>query len=157
MSTSSPLTPGNFSLNRMPRWPRVPEDPSALLNSLMHLFQNFYDLGMISLFFFFSPSDRIEIKLEMTALLRPIIPEATQGQNRRLTVICCQNQNYKEVLVKVNWKNRNSTPSSHLYPIFSISQQLPISYWISHKHIGCWTLFLQGSTTLLGVKLCKHE
>lgn len=97
VSTFSPLITGNFSLNHMPRWSLVPENPSTLLNGSMHLLQNCYNLGMISLphsFIIFFPSDRIQINLAITALPKPIIPEVIRGQNRRLTVICCQNQNY---------------------------------------------------------------
>lgn len=95
------------------------------------------------LFFFFPPfpSDRIDISLAITALPRPIILKPTQGQNRRLTVICCQNQNYWELLMKIIWENRNSLASHHLHHIFSISQRLP--KW-------CFKRWTQFQSSILG-------
>lgn len=137
----------------MPSSSLVPENPSALLNGLMHLLQFFYDLGMTVLphsFFFFSPpspSDRTDISLAITALPRLIILKLTQGQNRGLAVICCQNQNYWELLVKIIWENRNSIASHHLHHIFSISQRLP--KW-------CFKRWTQFQSSILGSIFFKY-
>lgn len=84
MSTFFPLITGNFSLNHIPKWSLVPENPSALLNGSTHLLQTLYNLAMTSpphsfIYLYLFPSDRIEINLTSTALPKPIIPQAMQA------------------------------------------------------------------------------
>ena len=146
----------NFSLNHMPRWSLVPGNPSALLNSSMHVLQIFYNLGILSLPHW-SPLI-IRPPPEWQNRNKPGNDSLTQAHNTR-SHTGTEQKAYSDFLSKTrntcegNLRNH----SSHLYPIFSISQMLPISYWISHRHLGCWILFLQDSTTLLAVKSWKHE